>query len=232
MRSKITAIVLAAGNGSRMQSKEKKQFMKINGKPVTWYSLFQFEKSEVDEIVLVTAEEDMDYCRKEIINKYNLKKISHIVSGGGERYESVYNGLRKATGDIVLIHDGARPLLTQGIINRCIKGAKSYKACVAGVPAKDTIKITDAEKKILNTPQRDNVWITQTPQAFETELIKAAYDVMIKNEEAKVTDDAMVVEIYGKTEVFFVEGSYSNIKITTPEDIQIAKVLLEVSDNT
>ena len=104
---KITAIVLAAGTGSRMKSKEKKQFMKINGKPVIWYSLFQFEKSIVDEVILVTGEEDIEYCNENIVKQYNLKKVKHIIAGGSERYESVYNGLKKTTGDIVLIHDGA-----------------------------------------------------------------------------------------------------------------------------
>ena len=144
---KITAIVLAAGTGSRMKSKEKKQFMKINGKPVIWYSLFQFEKSIVDEVILVTGEEDIEYCNENIVKQYNLKKVKHIIAGGSERYESVYNGLKKTTGDIVLIHDGARPMLNQKTIARCIEGAKKYKACVAGVATKDTVKIVDKDKK-------------------------------------------------------------------------------------
>ena len=116
--NKITAIVLAAGSGSRMKSKTKKQFMEIKGKPVIWYSLFEFEKSRVDEIILVTGKEDIDYCKKEIVEKYNLKKIKNVVAGGSERYESVYNGLKEVTGNIVLIHDGARPLINNEIIER------------------------------------------------------------------------------------------------------------------
>ena len=228
---KITAIVLAAGTGSRMKSKEKKQFMKINGKPVNWYSLFQFEKSIVDEVILVTGEEDIEYCNENIVKQYNLKKVKHIIAGGSERYESVYNGLKKTTGDIVLIHDGARPMLNQKIIARCIEGAKKYKACVAGVATKDTVKIVDKDKKVVKTPQRNSVWITQTPQAFYTALIKKAYAEMIKSKESNVTDDAMVVETYGDADVYFVEGSYSNIKITTPEDIEVAEVLLSKKES-
>lgn len=118
--NKITAIVLAAGSGSRMKSKTKKQFMEIKGKLVIWYSLFEFEKSRVDEIILVTGKEDIDYCKKEIVEKYNLKKIKNVVAGGSERYESVYNGLKEVTGNIVLIHDGARPLINNEIIERSI----------------------------------------------------------------------------------------------------------------
>lgn len=224
--SKVTAIVLAAGSGSRMKSQTKKQFMELKGKPVIWYSLFAFEQSEVNQIILVTGKEDIEYCKKNIVEKYGLKKVAAIVPGGKERYESVYLGLREAKGEIVLIHDGARPLISGDIIKRCIEGAECYDACVAGMPVKDTIKITKEDNIIDSTPERERVWITQTPQAFKYELIKKAYDNMNKSKSIKVTDDAMVVEKYGSHEVRFVEGSYSNIKITTPEDIALAETLL------
>lgn len=224
---KITAIVLAAGTGSRMNSSIKKQFMEIKGKPVIWYSLFAFESYGVDQIILVTGKEDIEYCRKEIVEKYGFTKVTDIVAGGDERYKSVYNGLKVATGDIVLIHDGARPLISHEIIDRCVKGTREYGACVAGMPAKDTIKIVDEERIVTDTPNRKHVWITQTPQSFLYELVKNAYDKMQKGNYENITDDAMVVEQFSNHKVKFIEGDYSNIKVTTPEDIFVAELLLE-----
>lgn len=231
--NKITAIVLAAGSGSRMKSKTKKQFMEIKGKPVIWYSLFEFEKSRVDEIILVTGKEDIDYCKKEIVEKYNLKKIKNVVAGGSERYESVYNGLKEVTGNIVLIHDGARPLINNEIIERSIEGTIKSDACVVGVLVKDTIKRADKEGYIIDTPNRSELWITQTPQSFKTDLVKMAYKKMKEelekgNTTLNITDDAMVVEEFTTNQVRFVQGDYKNIKVTTPEDIDIAELFIEL----
>lgn len=227
MGDKASAIVLAAGSGSRMNSKIKKQFMLLKGKPVLWYSLFEFEKSDAEQVILVTAEEDIEYCRKNIVEKYNLSKVTDIISGGNERYHSVYNGLSKVKGDIVLIHDGARPLINQNIIEKCIAEAKKSKACVVGVPVKDTIKMVSEGMFIEKTPDRNSLWITQTPQAFDSELIKTAYEKMLNSEIGNITDDAMVVEKYANRKVKFICGDYTNIKITTPEDIKVAEVFLE-----
>lgn len=231
--NKITAIVLAAGSGSRMKSKTKKQFMEIKGKPVIWYSLFEFEKSRVDEIILVTGKEDIDYCKKEIVEKYNLKKIKNVVAGGSERYESVYNGLKEVTGNIVLIHDGARPLINNEIIERSIEGTIKSDACVVGVPVKDTIKRANKEGYIIDTPNRSELWITQTPQSFKTDLVKMAYkktkeELEKGNTTLNITDDAMVVEEFTTNQVRFVQGDYKNIKVTTPEDIDIAELFIEL----
>lgn len=231
--NKITAIVLAAGSGSLMKSKTKKQFMEIKGKPVIWYSLFEFEKSRVDEIILVTGKEDIDYCKKEIVEKYNLKKIKNVVAGGSERYESVYNGLKEVTGNIVLIHDGARPLINNEIIERSIEGTIKSDACVVGVPVKDTIKRANKEGYIIDTPNRSELWITQTPQSFKTDLVKMAYKKMKEelekgNTTLNITDDAMVVEEFTTKQVRFVQGDYKNIKVTTPEDIDIAELFIEL----
>lgn len=231
--NKITAIVLAAGSGSRMKSKTKKQFMEIKGKPVIWYSLFEFEKSRVDEIILVTGKEDIDYCKKEIVEKYNLKKIKNVVAGGSERYESVYNGLKEVTGNIVLIHDGARPLINNEIIERSIEGTIKSDACVVGVPVKDTIKRANKEGYIIDTPNRSELWITQTPQSFKTDLVKMAYKKMKEelekgNTTLNITDDAMVVEEFTTNQVRFVQGDYKNIKVATPEDIDIAELFIEL----
>ena len=231
--NKITAIVLAAGSGSRMKSKTKKQCMEIKGKPVIWYSLFEFEKSRVDEIILVTGKEDIDYCKKEIVEKYNLKKIKNVVAGGSKRYESVYNGLKEVTGNIVLIHDGARPLINNEIIERSIEGTIKSDACVVGVPVKDTIKRANKEGYIIDTPNRSELWITQTPQSFKTDLVKMAYKKMKEelekgNTTLNITDDAMVVEEFTTNQVRFVQGDYKNIKVTTPEDIDIAELFIEL----
>ena len=231
--NKITAIVLAAGSGSRMKSKTKKQFMEIKGKPVIWYSLFEFEKSRVDEIILVTGNEVIDYCKKDIVDKFNLKKIKNVVAGGSERYESVYNGLKEVTGNIVLIHDGARPLINNEIIERSIEGTIKSDACVVGVPVKDTIKRANKEGYIIDTPNRSELWITQTPQSFKTDLVKMAYKKMKEelekgNTTLNITDDAMVVEEFTTNQVRFVQGDYKNIKVTTPEDIDIAELFIEL----
>ena len=224
---KITAIVLAAGTGSRMNSSIKKQFMEIKGKPVIWYSLFAFESYGIDQIILVTGKEDIEYCKKEIVEKYGFTKVTDIVAGGDERYQSVYNGLQAVSGDIVLIHDGARPLISHEIIDRCIKGGMDYGACIAGMPVKDTIKIVDEDRIVTDTPDRKNTWITQTPQCFLYELVKTVYDKMQGSNCENITDDAMVIERFSDHKVKFVEGDYSNIKVTTPEDILIAELLLK-----
>lgn len=225
--SKITAIVLAAGSGSRMHSDTKKQFMEVDGKPVVWYSLNAFENSEVDEIILVVPEGEREYAQAEFVDKYGFKKVAMVITGGAHRYDSVYHGLEHTTGDYVLIHDAARPMITNEIIERCIGGAKEYKACVAGMPVKDTIKEVDEAKNVVNTPARDTLYITQTPQAFEYDLVHNSYIKLFGAGDQNVTDDAMVVEQYGRAKVKFVEGSYENIKITTPEDILIAETLLK-----
>ena len=186
-----------------MQSSKKKQFMEIKGKPLVWYSLFAFEKYGVDEIILVTGSEDIDFCKKEIVEKYNFTKVKDIVAGGKERYESVYNGLKHISGDIVLIHDGARPVLTNEIIERGINGTIKDNACVVGVPVKDTIKIVNENNEVVDTPNRNTLWITQTPQCFKATMIKEAYQKMMALNAENITDDAMVMEQFGHEKVKF-----------------------------
>jgi len=230
---KIAAICLAAGQGKRMESKVQKQYLLIEDKPVLYYALKAFQDSQVEEVVLVVGAGEEEYCKKEIVDRYGFVKVKAIVAGGKERYHSVYHGLQAVRdADYVLIHDGARPFLTQDIITRCIDGAKEYKACVAGMPVKDTIKLADDEQNIESTPERSRVWMIQTPQAFEYSLIKEAYTILIEQEEKgiktliPVTDDAMVVEYFLNQKVHLVHGSYENIKITTPEDMRIAEVFV------
>ena len=225
---KYTAIVLAAGVGKRMNSKIQKQYMLLGGNPVLFYALDAFEKSRVDEIILVVGKGEIEYCRKEIVEKYKFHKVTKIVEGGKERYHSVYEGLKAMdTADYVLIHDGARPFLDQQILTRTMEAVKQYQACVVGMPVKDTIKITTEDGFSKETPERKHVWMIQTPQCFSYSLIFDAYQKMLQNEDATITDDAMVLEKVKGLPVKMVEGSYRNIKITTPEDLLVAEAYLD-----
>ena len=225
---KTTAIVLSAGSGKRMNSKVHKQYLLLKGKPVLYYSLKAFEDSRIDDIILVVGAGDIKFCHKEIVEQYGFTKVRAIVEGGKERYHSVYEGL-KAAGetDYVLIHDGARPFVNETIIERTLGAVCEYKACVVGMPVKDTIKIVDGDTFAKETPNRSNVWMVQTPQAFSYPLIYDAYTRMLADEDAAITDDAMVVERMTSYKVKLIEGSYENIKITTPEDLVIAEAYLK-----
>ena len=216
-----TAIVLAAGEGRRMHADKPKQFLQLDGEPPLLKSLKVFEESSlIDRIVLVTNPSYIDICRKEIVEKYSLHKVREVIAGGPQRYDSVYEGLLVSEGsDLVFIHDSARPYVTGDIIKRASEAAENFGACAVGMPVKDTIKIADEDGFIYETPVRSRVWTIQTPQAFRYEIIKKAYDIMRTRGMEDITDDAMVVEEAGLAKVRLIEGSYSNIKITTPEDL-------------
>ena len=222
---KCAAIVLAAGSGKRMKSNVKKQYMQINGRPLIYYSLKAFETFGVNEIILVTSQNEIEYCRKQIVEKYGITSVSSIVAGGKERYDSVYEGLKAIKDcDYVFIHDGARPCISQEILNNCFETVRKYDACVAAVPAKDTIKIADENQFVEITPERSKVWIVQTPQVFQYSLVKKAYDTMFASvQELMITDDAMVVENFTDKKVKLVMGSYYNIKVTTQDDLLLVK---------
>jgi len=231
--AKTAAVVLAAGQGKRMHSAVAKQFLLLNGKPLIYYSLKAFEESSVDAVILVTGKDEISYCEKEIVEKYGFSKVARVVAGGKERYDSVHEGLLALSGildgaGIVLIHDGARPMLTQEIIDRTTEAAVRYKACTAAMPVKDTIKVSDAEGFAAMTPDRSTLWQIQTPQAFSYGLITGAYEKLFSAEslQAGITDDAMIVETLTSVRVKLVEGSYENIKVTTPEDMMIAERFL------
>ena len=227
-KQKYAAIVLAAGSGKRMNPKVHKQYLIIQNRPVLYYSLKAFEDSAVDEIVLVVGKGEEEFCRKEIVDKYGISKVKAIVEGGKERYHSVFEGLKQTSdADYVLIHDGARPFVNQDIIRRCMQEVQKYQACVVGMPVKDTIKIADEEGYAKQTPDRKNVWMIQTPQTFSYALIYEAYEEMLKTEDTAITDDAMVLERIKGKKSKLIEGSYRNIKITTPEDLLIANVYLQ-----
>ena len=242
MKKRCTAIILAAGSGSRMKSTTAKQFMLLGGKPLLWYSLQAVEQSEIiDDCILVTGESDIPYVQREIIEKYGFRKVESVVAGGSERWESVGKGLAALQDKArefpnrdgyIFIHDGARPFLTEEIIRSTFDTVQKYHACVAAVPSKDTIKLADENEFAISTPDRRRVWVVQTPQVFDTELILKAYTSLWEKAEAvgkeniAVTDDAGVVELFTDCSVKMAESSYRNIKITTPEDLKIAETFL------
>ncbi len=228
------AIVLAAGSGSRMRSDIPKQFMLLNGYEVIYYCLNVMQKSNnIDEIILVTKDEDIEYCRKEIVNRYLISKVKEIIPGGKERYNSVYNGLlcaKKRGADIVMIHDAARPLISQRMISDSIEATMSYGASTVAMPVKDTIKIVEENNDGIfgkTTPDRNLLYQIQTPQTFKIDLLIDAYLRLKDSGNYNITDDTMIVEQYTEVPVKIVPGSYENLKITTPEDIFIAENLLK-----
>lgn len=231
---KTTVVILAAGQGKRMKSTIHKQYILLKDKPILYYSLKTFDESFVDDIVLVTGKDDIEFCKKEIVEKYNFKKVRIVTAGGKERYHSVACGLSAIQWECqyVFIHDGARPFVDIDIINRAFVEVQKHSACVVGIPVKDTIKIADKDGYVSSTPERSLLWQIQTPQVFEKKLILAAYNKLIAQEESlisagiTITDDAMAVEHFMNISVKLVEGSYKNIKITTPEDMKFAEVII------
>lgn len=238
---RCTAIVLAAGSGKRMHSATAKQFLPLGGRPLICHSLQTMEESEIiDNCILVTGEEDIVYVRQMIVEKYGFRKVEAVVPGGRERYESVYSALcfmeekpeLFGGAGYIFIHDGARPFVTEDILRRTFQEVCRHRACVAGMPVKDTVKIADENGFVTQTLDRNLVWAVQTPQVFEASLITDAYRKLFelpeeKRAELKVTDDAMVLEAMLGMPVKLTEGSYRNIKITTPEDIRTAEGLLQ-----
>lgn len=239
-------MILAAGSGSRMKSNMAKQFMPLCGKPLICYALEAVEHSEViDDCILVTGVKDIVRVTEEIVKKYHYHKVDTVIAGGEERYASVASAMRLIlSGDMVVpnrdgyvfVHDGARPFLTENILKDTYEAVRKYGACVSAVRSKDTIKIADKEGFVKETPNRNDIWNIHTPQVFRTELITAAYAALERNlQELKqkgvhITDDAMVVEYFTDHKVKLVEGSYENIKLTTPEDLVVAEKILKIKN--
>ncbi|NLP27240.1 MAG: 2-C-methyl-D-erythritol 4-phosphate cytidylyltransferase [Clostridia bacterium] len=227
MSGNNVALIVAAGKGKRMGSEISKQFLSLKGKPLLYYTIKAFSQcTKIDSIVLVLSKEAIDFTRKEIVERYDFKKVSSLVEGGKERQESVYNGL-KAIGNcnIVAIHDGARPFVTTDIIETGISYAESFGASACGVKTKDTIKVVNEEGFSVTTPDRNTLMAVQTPQCFKYELIRQCHEKAAL-EEYLATDDTMIVEKYGQR-VYLYEGDYKNIKVTTPEDMLLGERILD-----
>ena len=227
---KADAVIVSAGKGLRFMEGKKKQFHFLGGKPILAHTLDQFETCPlIRSIHLVVGQEDMDYCLKEIIEKNKFQKVSKIVPGGKRRQESVKNGmdaLPKDT-DIVVIHDGVRPFVTKAMIEDSIHSAVRYGAVILAMPVKETIKISNPDGTVLKTLDRESLWQIQTPQTFQVSVIREAHSRA--TEDGFVgTDDASLVERMGG-KVHILPGSYTNIKITTPEDLWFANLFLKMS---
>lgn len=223
----VSAIIVAAGKGTRMGSELPKQYMSIAGKTILDTTLYKFEKSnEVDEIVLVVNKEELDYVNTEIAPSY--RKVVKVVQGGATRTESVFEGIKAVNSmcRIVLIHDGVRPFVSYNLISSCVENADVYKSCIPVVEVVDTIKEVSGEGFVKGTLDRARLRAVQTPQAFDYELIRECY-LNALTEDKVFTDDSSIVEYYGYR-VKTIEGLQRNIKITTPLDLRVAEILSSV----
>jgi len=222
------AIIVAAGRSIRFGDSLPKQFHEVAGKPLLAWTIAAFEKAEqIDQIVVVTSQEFQLFVAKTVIDKYKFKKVYKIVIGGASRRESVLNALKVVpkSAKIVAIHDGVRPLVHAEDINRVVEAANRHQAATLAVPVKDTVKQVDGDV-IVKTLERDEIWLAQTPQAFEYKLIlKAHEEFAAKGEGNSATDDAMLVENKG-IKVKVIEPSSNNIKVTTPEDLAFVESVL------
>lgn len=226
----VTAIIVAGGSGSRMGAATTKQMMELEGIPVVVRTILAFEKAECIKDIIIVAKTEEKEVYKEFINKYSLKKIRRVVAGGDTRQQSVLNGFKAISDncDFVAIHDGARCLVTPENIENVLYEARCHEAASAASPAKDTVKITNSEGFVVSTPNRQRVWMAQTPQIFRADLYRAAAFYALK-QGFEATDDNSLVEFLG-SKVKMVDCGYRNIKITTPEDIHIARVLLKENE--
>ncbi len=225
---KTVAIIPAAGSGIRLESKRAKQFLSLDGKPILALTLEPFQEcSDVAAVILVVPLDDVEYCKKEIVERFGLTKVEKIVPGGKRRQDSVRLGLEAAGGkyDLVLIHDGVRPLIEKGLIERVIEEAMINRAVITALPAKETVKEVNDLRDVVKTYDRERVWMVQTPQVFRYQDILKAHQKALKEGWEEATDDALLVERSGIT-VKVVEGSEKNIKVTTPHDLELARFLL------
>lgn len=224
----ISAIIVAAGQGKRMNVGVNKQYIILKGKPILAHTINIFESSPlVKEIIVVVGENEKEKCNKDIINAYDFKKVKALVTGGESRQQSMYNGLKAVSqnADIVITHDGARPLLEEELLEKSIKETINYGGTVVGVTVKNTIKMVDSDGFIKSTLQRDLLWNIQTPQCFSYNILLEAHNKAIKDGFIG-TDDAMLVEHIGYP-VKLVKGNDDNIKITTQEDLVQAEIILD-----
>jgi 2-C-methyl-D-erythritol 4-phosphate cytidylyltransferase len=224
----VSAIIAAAGKGIRMKGPTRKQYLELSGQPVLSYPLIAFDDCAlIEEIFLVIPKEDINDCRKNIISLLDLRKRVHLVSGGVHRQDSVFNGLLSVSKntDIIVIHDGARPFIRSEDLTACILCAKDVGACILGTPASDTLKRVEKSQIIKETLDRENIWLTQTPQAFKYDLILKAHEAA-KRDGVIGTDDASLVERLGK-DVKIINGTKYNIKITVKEDFAVANALID-----
>lgn len=217
---KTTAIIVAAGNSTRFGQNKNKNLFEVNEKPIISYSVEVFNKSsKIDNIILVIKQDEFEYFDS-IIKNIKLNKELKYVIGGQTRMESVYNALKETDSDIVVIHDGARPRIKEEYIDRCLEQMANFKGTTVAVKSKDTIKICDDNGVVIETTKRANTYLIQTPQCFERKTLLSLHERFKGNEE--ITDDCMVLE-KGGYKIKVVEGDYTNIKVTTFEDLHLVE---------
>ncbi len=227
MANNLKVVIAAAGTGSRMGSNINKQYMLLKGKPVLYHAVSTFNQMDlVEEIIVVAHPEEVDYCQKNIIDKYNLTKVTKVIPGGSQRQESVWQGLQNLSKDthLVAVHDGARPLIYPELILKIYHAANKYGAAIPGVLAKDTLKTIDENGFVRETLDRSRIIAVQTPQIFNYSRLVKAYQAAYQDNFIG-TDDASLYEKY-IDQVKFVMGDYHNLKITTPEDLVVAEQLI------
>lgn len=228
MVDNLRVVIAAAGTGTRMGGKINKQYLMLNSRPVLCYSLDVFEQMPlVDEVVIVTQASEIDYCQEQIVHRYGYQKVKNVVAGGQERQDSVLAGLQAlpADTDYVAVHDGARPLITEELMQNLLEAAREWGAAIPGVLVRDTLKMVDRDSFVSQTLDRSVVTAIQTPQIFQYQELCRAYEYAYRDG-LLGTDDASLFEVYvGRVKV--VAGSYRNLKITTPEDLIIAEALLK-----
>ncbi|MGM0501916.1 MAG: 2-C-methyl-D-erythritol 4-phosphate cytidylyltransferase [Bacillota bacterium] len=223
----LSVVIPAAGQGKRMKTEKNKQFLMLDDKEVLAHTISKFENSNlVDEIIVVARADEISYCENKVVQNYDFTKVVKVIAGGSTRQESVYNGLQEVaeSSDFILIHDGVRPFITGQLIEKVVAEVKEYEAAAVGVSVKDTIKVINSDTMIINTPDRSKLVAIQTPQAFKKDLIMDAYQQAVEDGFVG-TDSSSLVERLDKT-VKLIEGSYENIKLTTPEDLELGEIIL------
>ena len=223
----VKVLIPAAGTGRRMGAGTNKQYLELADRPLLARTVDVFERHPlIDSIIIIVSPAEIAYCQEEIVARGNYRKVTAVIAGGAERQDSVYCGLQACQADaddLILIHDGARPLVNAGIIDRVIDSVQQHAACLTAVPVKDTVKVVQ-DGCVVDTPERATLWLAQTPQAFRYSLIRSAHD-RAAEQGMRATDDAQLAEWAG-LKVRVVQGDYRNLKITTPEDLEVAERLL------
>jgi len=224
---KCVALIPAAGQGKRMGAVRSKPYLLLDGKPILLHTLLELEGCPlIDEVVLIVERGEIEHARASVVKEFKLQKVSTVLAGGLKRQDSVWEGLKavKDDCDLVMVHDGVRPFISQEILARAVQGAIDCGASIVGMPAKDTVKLVSAQKEVLETPDRTSVFLVQTPQTFKRAIVLKAYREAMRDG-FYATDDAALVERLGLP-IKVVEGSYENIKITTPEDLALGELIL------
>ena len=225
---KTIALIPSAGSGSRMGAKAKKPYLSLGNKPILAHTLLEFEQCpHINEVVLIVSDDEISYSETSIVEAFKVKKVSKIIAGGPRRQDSVWEGLKALKDDceLVMIHDGVRPFVSQEILKSSVHETANFGATVVAVPVKDTIKIVSKQAEVVETIDRSRAWAVQTPQTFAHDILKRAYEKAYKDR-FYGTDDASLVERLG-VKVKIIPGSYDNIKITTPGDLALGEAILK-----